>query len=403
MAACFAAIGGCDVHLFEKQQKTGRKLAATGNGRCNISNASLSDIRSCGEHYHGEDPSFAERVISAFGLQQTRDFFVGIGIPFREESGGRLFPASLQAASVASILRYEAAKRGANIHLSRKIEFVERRENGFVLVTAGKEEFAADAVILAAGSPAYPSLGGDDFGIQAAKSFGHTIIEPLPVILPLNIADKALHTLQGVKWNVRLTVSINGAEAARSEGELLFTGYGISGPAVLAVSRAVNKGIIENAAPALTADFFPEANEGELRQMLTNLWLDEGKKFAFSLMGALNERLCPVLADAAGINPEGRVADVSAEAREKFIRIAKCFPLPAGKPRSFKEAVTAAGGVRTKEIDFTTMESKLVKGLYITGELLDIDGDSGGYNLQFAWSTGAVAGAAASRRYIRLK
>ena len=391
MAACYAAESS-NVVLFEKQQKIGRKILITGNGRCNISNRNANS-----DKYHGENPRFVNNVLSRFGVDATEAFFSSIGIPFVEENEGRLFPASLQASAVPKMFQYELKKLGVDLQTGRRVDAVKRKGEGFLLVTAGKEEHYCDSLILAAGSCAYTSLGSGMSGYEIASSLGHRIIEPWPVILPINIPLKMIHILQGIKRDVSVSVKAGGSVIAQSTGELLFTAYGISGPASLMVSRAVNEAVRLKKDPVMEIDLFPQLSHDELRRLMGMVWGEGDKKFAFSMLGVLKERMPEVLCRMAGIDPERRVSTVSAEDRTRFIGLLKAMSLTPGEPRSFKEAVAAAGGVAVDEINPATMESRLVKNLFITGELLDIDGDSGGYNLQFAWSSGAIAGMAQSR------
>ena len=392
MAACFAAENGNEVLLFEKQHKIGRKLQAAGNGRCNISNKSLSS--NFASHYHGNNLRFAADVISHFGLEETEKFFADIGLPFIEKEDGRLFPASLQGSSVSAIFQYELAKRGVKLLLNRRVDSLIQSKEGFTVITAGKENHSFDSVILSAGSSAFPSLGGGDYGYRLAAFFRHRIIEPWPVILPINIPLKALHRLQGIKWDVCAKVKDGDEIIFESCGEILFTAYGISGPVSLMISREVNGMLRKKRHPIIEIDFFPKIEGSELENFFEILWNDKNKKFAFSLTGALKERMADFLSVAAAIDPEARLSSVGKNERAAFIKTAKSVKLEAGPPRGFKEAAAAAGGVATDEIDPRTMESLLVKNLFITGELLDVDGDSGGYNLQFAWSSGALAGLA---------
>lgn len=387
-AACFAA-EACEVTVFEKQKKPGRKILVTGNGRCNITNRNISP-----EHYHGHNSGFVNDVFSRFGLRETEIFFRSIGIPFVEESEGKLFPASLQASVVPKVFQYELARRGVEIRLHRKIEHIIPEKKGFRVITAGREEGNFDSVILSCGSCAFPSVGGTRSGYELAGNFGHTVYEPFPVILPLNIPFKPLHTLQGIKWDCGVKVLRNGDVIASSLDELLFTAYGISGPASLKVSRSVNGLCLSGEVTEISLDFFPLLNMPDLRGMLMELFSDSGKKISFALLGILRERMPEIILAAAGIDHEKRCGNLSDKDKHRIASSLKDFRIKPGKPRGFDEAVAAAGGVCVDEVNPSTMESRLIQNLFITGELLDIDGDSGGFNLQFAWSTGALAGKA---------
>ena len=236
-AAYFAAKKGCEVVLFERQKKLGRKILVTGNGRCNISNLD-QDV----SHYHGGNTKFAHQVLSRFGLEETRLFFMSLGIPFAEEKNGRLYPASFQSSAVPLILSYELKKRNVDIRLHRKIDSITPGKKGFTLTTAGKEKHDFDSVIVSAGSCAAPQIGGSDSGYELISSSGHTVHEPFPAITPINIPLKILHRLQGIKWDCSVKAVFSNRVLGSSTDELLFTGYGISGPAALNISRFVKIG-----------------------------------------------------------------------------------------------------------------------------------------------------------------
>lgn len=389
IAACFAAGGGNSVVLFEKQKKLGRKVLVSGNGRCNITNRNLS--AGC---YHGGNPRFVNNVFSRFGFDETVDFFKSIGLPLAEEKNGKMFPASLQSASVMRIFEYELGRRGVEVRTHRRIEAIRPTGSGYTLVTAGHEAEEFDAVILAAGSCANPPSGGSRDGYELARQMKHTVREPFPAILPVTIPLKIIHRLQGVKWDCATRVTMGKKTLASSEGELLFTAYGISGPASLEISRAVNETVLRGQLPQIVIDLFPGRGEKELEDVIGMLWADGSRSAALSLTGILKSPMPDVLLRMAGINPAAPVGQLGKEMRGALARVLKGLTLEPGKPRGFDEAVVAAGGVDTDEVNPATMESRRAKRLYITGELLDIDGDSGGYNLQFAWSTGALAGLA---------
>jgi len=203
---------------------------------------------------------------------------------------------------------------------------------------------------------------------------------------------KSLHRLQGIKWDCKLTVIIDNKIQVESKGELHFTGYGLSGPVSLDISRKVNELMLMNKNPVIMIDFYPNYTNDELNNMVNNLWQDKERAVAFSMLGIMQKKMPEVLLDIIGIDKEKKISQLTNVEKSKIISVLKRLELNPGEPRGFNDAVAAAGGVDVNEIDPGTMESRLVKNLYITGELLDIDGNSGGYNLQFAWSTGALAG-----------
>ena len=389
MAACFAAGEGNSVAVFEKQKKIGRKILVSGNGRCNITNRYIAV-----DNYHGRNPHFVNNVFARFGMEDTIDFFRSIGLPLVEESNGKLFPASLQSSTVVRVIEYELKRRGVDVLTHRKIDGITKIGEAFKLVTAGREDHMFDSVILSAGSCAFPPAGGSHDGYELARQMNHTVREPFPAILPINIPLKIAHRLQGIKWDCSVKVVCDKNVLATSKGELLFTTYGISGPASLDISRAVNESVLQNVIPSIIIDLFPSVSESELSEMLEMLWADGARTVSFSLIGIMKNPMPDVLLRVAGIDPAKPVRDLTMGERTKLARMLKAFTLEPGRPRGFNEAVVAAGGVDVDEVDPRTMESRLVRNFHITGELLDIDGDSGGYNLQFAWSTGAIAGMA---------
>lgn len=389
MAACFASGGGNSVVLFEKQKKLGKKVLVSGNGRCNITNRNITS-----ENYHGANPRFVLNVFSRFGLEETIEFFRSVGLPLVEEKNGKMFPASLQSASVMRIMEFELSRRGVEVRTHRKIEKIRPAGGGFTLITAGREEDFFDSVILAAGSCANTQSGGSRDGYDLARQLGHTMREPFPAILPITIPLKIMHRLQGVKWDCAIRVLNQKRTVGTSQGELLFTAYGISGPAALDVSRAVNEAIIRGDDPRIVIDLFPGYSETSLAELIDSLWSFGSRSAALSLTGILKNPMPDVLLRMAGIEPSMPVKELGKNDRNALVNVLKGLILEPGKPRGFDEAVVAAGGVDVDEVNPATMESRLVKKFYLTGELLDIDGDSGGYNLQFAWSTGALAGMA---------
>ncbi len=387
LTAALIASEKCSVVLFEKQKKIGRKILITGNGRCNISNTGINARR-----YHGRNPGFVNNVFAKFALPETEAFFRSIGVPFIEEDDGKLYPASLQASLIPKVFEYELTARSVEIRVHRRVDKIIPLKKGFKLITAGMEEEEFDSVILSCGSCAYPQTGAARGGYELAHALGHTVYEPFPVITPINIPLKALHRLQGIKWDCGVKVYLGKRVIAESCDELLFTAYGISGPASLKVSRWVNECVLNGETPEIALDFFPQISRGELKDIITLLLEDKIKKLGFSLLGILKERVPEVILSVSGIDSEKRNGSLSDKEVETILSALKAFRFEPGKSRGFDEAVAAAGGVSVDEIDPSTMESRLVKNLYITGELLDIDGDSGGFNLQFAWSTGAIAG-----------
>ena len=301
LAASWFAADSSEVVLFEKEKKIGRKLLVTGNGRCNISNINADHTK-----YHGHNAAFVSNVFSRFGVDETVEFFSSIGIPFIQEDDGKLFPASLQASIVPKVFEYELVKKNVEIRLHRRIEKIIPEKGKFRVTTAGMDEELFDSVILSCGSCAFPSSGASKIGYDLARSLRHKVFEPFPVILPLNIPARAVHRMQGVKWNCGVKVILESRVLAESEDELLFTAYGISGPAALKISRAVNEAVLAGLKPVISIDFFPLHKPSFMNQLVESVTADKQKKLSFAMMGILKEHAPDVILEMSGIKPDMR-------------------------------------------------------------------------------------------------
>jgi hypothetical protein len=388
-AACFASEGKNRVVLFEKQKKPGRKILASGNGKCNISNTGIDASR-----YHGHHPDFVRNLFGRFGLEETEAFFLSLGVPFCEENLGRLFPESRHSVSVMDQFKFALKKKGVEQRIHRRVDSVTRRHDSFELTTAGREKERFDRIILATGSCAWPALGGSDSGYRLASSLGLTIREPFPSIVPLNIPLKPLHRLQGIRWECGVRVWQDTSLRAGTVGEVQFTGYGISGPATLDVSRHVNEAVVKSLPVHIELDLFPEYSERELKSLVDTLLSDHDKPVATALNGLLRRGMPEFFLGQMGIDQSTPSGKLRGDQVRTLTGMLKSMKLEPGEPRGFHDAVVAAGGVDVAKIDPVTMEAREIPGLHVAGELLDIDGDSGGFNLQFAWSSGALAGMA---------
>ena len=383
-SAIFAA-EECLVTVFEKNDRPLKKVTASGNGQCNISNMQIDR-----NVYHG-DSDFAMKVISHFGMDSVRDYFYDIGIPFAEGKNGKLYPFSFQSSSVVDALLYDAQRKNVSIKSLSRISRIKKIKDKFELLMENNEVYDFDKIIIASGGCSYPSLGGSSDGYKISSSVGHNVIEPFPAVVPVNIPLKKIHRLEGIKWNCSLKVISNGNELRRSEGEILFTKYGFSGPVTLDISRYVNDPDIENT--EIEIDLFPSINHGELAKLLKKIFSVRGRSASSALDGILKKRMGQVFLELASFDP----------AREAFSYMERCAEISSllkasrfnpGEARGFSEAVVAAGGVDCNEVNPFTMESKKMRGIHLTGELLNVDGDTGGFNLHFAWASGALAGIA---------
>ncbi|OAT87142.1 flavoprotein [Desulfotomaculum copahuensis] len=388
MAALAAREQGAAVTILEKNQRVGKKLLVTGNGRCNLTNMDL-DIA----HYHGREPRFARGALSRFDNRRTIAYFAELGIVHKVEDGGKVFPVSNQASSVLDVLRYELERTGVEVICEAEVKDIKRTGDGFTVYPAGGGMFGAGRVIIAAGGRAAPQLGAGDGGHVLARKLGHTIVEPFPALVQLKLAAGFLPRLKGIKFDGDVEIILHGQSLRRATGEILFTEYGISGPPVFDLSRLAGELLKQNERPLLKIVLINNLSRPELDQLLAGRFQSRPQKpLDFSFVGFLNKRLAPVLLTAAGVGGNKPAGLATAAERKKIAAILQDWRFEISGTRGWQSAQVTAGGVDVAEVDPRTMESKIVPGLYFAGEVLDIDGDCGGYNLQWAWSSGRVAG-----------
>ena len=384
MAAALAAAENAKVQvlLFERQARLGRKLQATGNGRCNLTNLHAAE-----GGFHGEEETFSRQALAAFGPEAALQWFKGMGLFTVAEPSGRVYPYSDQANSVLDVLRFALEKPNIRVITGFEVSKV-RKDGGSFLVESGAESYLCDKLIIACGGLAGTKLGGSMSGYKLLMKFGHRCSKLRPALVQLKSSWGGVAGLKGVRANCRAQILRSGEVFAQSAGELQFTEYGISGPVIFEISRDVCYG---SGTWVCRLDFLPEISREELlaelrRRQQTGLPVEE------LLTGILHNRLGRVLVKAAGVHGSGLVRDLKSAEVEAVAEAVKCFDIPLTEPMGMDSAQVTAGGILTKDFDAATMESKLVPGLYACGEVLDVDGDCGGYNLQWAWSSGRLAG-----------
>ena len=385
MAAALAASENTDaqVVLLERQARVGKKLSATGNGRCNLTNLHANE-----GGYHGEDPSFADFALEKYNVEDTLNWFRSLGLFTVAEDSGRVYPYSDQANSVVDVLRF--ALERPNIRLETAFEVEKVKKNGDVFLIEGTNgTVECDKLIIACGGLAGTKLGGSMSGYKLLRSFGHKCTKLRPTLVQLKSSWPGAASLKGVRANCHAQILFNGQLFAQSSGELQFTEYGLSGPVIFEISRDV---CAQRGQWVCKLDLLPEIDEGTLKAELlrrkqTNLPVSE------LLTGILHNRLGRVLTKSVGISDYVPVAQLEDHEIEAVCKAVKGFEVNLTEPMGMDSAQVTAGGIVTSEFDPETMESKLVPGLYACGEVLDIDGDCGGYNLQWAWSSGRLAGA----------
>lgn len=384
MAAALSAAENPNVEIiiFERQSRVGRKLQATGNGRCNLTNLNAK----CGG-YHGNDPHFAQYALNRFDPQATLNWFQELGLFTVAEQSGRVYPYSDQANSVVDILRFALNKPNIQLRLGAEVERIACNNDVFRVTTAAGEALC-DKVIVACGGLAGTKLGGTMSGYKLLGKLGHKSSKLRPSLVQLKCAWSGVVALKGVRANCRVQILHNSNLFAESLGEIQFTEYGLSGPVIFEVSRDVCYGAGEWLA---RLDFLPHISKHELLSMLTKR-RDSNIPTEDFLTGILHNRLGKTLLKAVGVNAAHALSSLNDSDIEAVAATVKCFDIVLDSPMGMESAQVTAGGILTKDIDASTMESRLIPGLYVCGEVLDVDGDCGGYNLQWAWSSGRTAG-----------
>lgn len=384
MIAALSAAENPDVSvvLMERQARVGRKLSATGNGRCNLTNMFALD-----GGYHGEHPEFAFPAMQAFDPAATLQWFSNLGLYTVTEPSGKVYPYSDQANSVVDVLRFNLVKPNIELKLGFEVEKIQKTANGF-LVYGAEEKVSCDKLIVACGGLAGSKLGGTMSGYKLLGKLGHKSTRLRPSLVQIKTSWGGVAALKGVRANCHLRILKDGSLFRESTGELQLTEQGISGPVVFESSRDVCYGAGQWSA---CIDFLPDWSQEQLQQELlrrrgTNLPMDE------LLTGILHNRLGRVLTKSAGVKGKEFANSLSNREIEAVCGAVKAFEIELTEPLGMDSAQVTAGGILTEQFDENTMESRLVPGLYACGEVLDIDGDCGGYNLQWAWSSGRCAG-----------
>jgi predicted Rossmann fold flavoprotein len=386
-AAITAASNGHRVILLERQARVGRKLLATGNGRCNLSNTHADTPG----HYHGADPRFSDYALGRpdLNVSATLDWFASLGLLTTAEDSGRLYPYSNMAGSVLDALRFALEGLGVDVRTGCTVTGIRVRDNALTVV-AGEESIRADAVILAAGGAAGGKVGGVMDGYRLAGELGHHRTALYPAIVQIRTDPTYPRALKGVKTQATVSVCRGNNVLARQTGEVLFTEYGVSGPAVFDVSRAASVG-----GQGLTCvlDLLPGMYSGvdAGRWLVRQREKLDGCQASALFTGVLHPRLGQVVVKAAGFTSQPLQSLTEGDIY-RIADLAHRFTLPILGVCGFDQAQVTAGGLRTDEFDPETLESRLVPGFYACGEVLDVDGDCGGYNLQWAWSSGRLAG-----------
>ena len=391
VAAITAAREGAEVTIIEHKSQLGKKILSTGNGKCNLTNTVMTT-----DCFRGENLSIVEQVLQQFGYRETLDFFEAVGLLVRNRRG-YIYPLSEQASAVVDVLVMELEKCGVQILLEEHVTGITKEATLFC-VTTEKGTRYADAVILATGGKAASVLGSDGSGYTLAKQLGHKISSVVPALVQLRGKGTYFKQIAGVRVNAKVSVFVDGVCLSHDSGELQLTNYGISGIPVFQISRFAAKALLDKKTVSVEIDFFPEMEEDAFREFIRVREKKYPERTAADFfVGIFHRKLAEFFLKQSYIPVHIKASEIREDKWEKLVMLCKHFQVEIEDTNSFEQAQICAGGVLTDEICPTTMESKLVKGFYITGEVMDIDGICGGYNLQWAWATGYLAGKHAAK------
>lgn len=398
LAGIAAAQSGAQTVILEKMRRPGKKILITGKGRCNITNN--CDLQEIIKNIPGNG-RFLNSALRRFTNQDIVQLLEDNGLPTKVERGGRVFPVSDKAVDVVDTLVKIYKNYGGRLLTDCKVKSI-TAEFGKITgaVTADGQKFTADAVILAAGGSSYPGTGSDGSGVKLAKALGHTIVPLAPSLVPLESDSPYIAGLQGLSLrNIEGTIYADGKKIGSEFGEMLFTHFGVSGPIILSLSKCVAEAFARGAQEVeLAIDLKPALDKDKLDARLQRDFMQYSRKqMPNGMKDLLPQRLIAPVLDQAFIDEEKFVNQLSRAERRRLVDVLKAFTVPITGTRPIAEAIVTAGGVSLKEIDPKTMESKLIKGLFFAGEVMDIDGYTGGYNLQAAFSTGYAAGTFAAQ------
>ena len=381
-AAITSARAGQSVVLLEQNNKIGKKILVSGNGKCNIDNKYINLNR-----FHGQNPNFIEEVLEGYGFKAVEKFFTSIGLELVEGKEGKMFPMSLQASSVVELLEYEAKRVGVQIICDCTVTSIERKNNTFTVETSQGTK-TCEKLLLASGSLAAPQLGGSNSGYAFATKMGHTLIPRHPSLVQLCSEENWVKACAGVKVAGLAQLYANGEYITEKKGDLLFTNYGISGLAILDLSREVSTRLANFDYCELSLDLMPELSKEKLTNLLLKR-IKEGseKPLTLWLQGVINKKLIHIIVEQSKCKAKTE-KELNRKEINKLVHAIKNLKLSINDTKGFQGAEVATGGINTKEVNPQTMESKLVSYLFFAGEILDVDGDRGGFNFHFAWVTG---------------
>lgn len=391
VAAISAARCGARVTIVEQKDRVGKKILSTGNGRCNLTNEYMT-----ADCFRGDDTSIVAKVLEQFGYQETMQFFEELGVILKARQG-YVYPISDQASTILDVLRMEVARLGVHLLLEQSVTAIVPSQKGFAVKTT-KTSLTGDAVILATGGKAAPTLGSDGSGYALAKELGHHLSPVVPALVQLKGKGNFWKQVAGVRTQAKVSLYVDQQFVADDTGELQLTNYGISGIPVFQISRYAAKGLQEKKFVTAEIDFMPHMSESEFDCFMKERIKTHGHKMTEDfLIGVFHKKIIGLLLKVAQLSNSDEVNQIEETKWQAVIKLCKHFRVEIEATNDFEQAQVCAGGVKTSELNASTMESLCMDNLYLTGELLDIDGICGGYNLQWAWSTGYIAGKFAAK------
>ncbi|HPZ09203.1 MAG TPA: NAD(P)/FAD-dependent oxidoreductase [Candidatus Eremiobacteraeota bacterium] len=388
-AAITAKDRGIDTAIIEGNDRIGKKILITGNGRCNITNRSIDEKR-----YYSNNPYFVKNILKTFTIEDTTNFFNSLGLPLITLEEGKMYPMSLQASSVVDILRLALKERDITIYCNARVKEIKKNKRGFKLITEDEKIYECKKLIMATGGKSAPGTGSDGSGFTIVKKLGHNIITPVPSLVQLKLNHRRLKSLSGVKFNGTVEIIVEGVMKRKEKGEILFTDYGVSGPPVLQISRIASLALSKGKKVNLKIDMMYNINKEFIENHIGSF---SYRSISHSLTGIINKKLIPLILKEAGIdNIHKTCNELTWQEKESLLKLLKEWEFTVIGTNGFKNSQVTAGGVNTEEINENTLRSRVVSDLYFAGEILDVDGDCGGFNLQWAWSSGYVAGKSAA-------
>lgn len=396
MAAGRAGELRASVVLLEKNNKLGIKLLMTGGGRCNITNQAIESKNLV--DIYGKNGKFLFSALSGFGVSEVIDFFQASGVKIKTEQNGRVFPVSNSAKDILDALKRYLSDSGVKVKTGSDVKKIISRDNKIEkVVLANGEEILADKYIICVGGKSYPASGSAGDGYAWLKKLGHEIVKLVPALTPIIVKNKIVKELEGLSLtDAEVVLYKDNKKITAGRGEMIFASNGLSGPLALNLSREVGR--LLSLKMLLRIDFYPDYSQTELDQkMQVDFKTDSNKTFKNLLSKSLSPRLALAVLQTLKINPDKQVNSVSKEERRQVVRLLKEFSLEIAGVGDFDRAMVTAGGIKLSEVDPKTMKSKLIDNLYLAGEILDLDGPTGGYNLQICWSTGYRAGESATQ------